>query len=188
MNLIGISIGDSNLVYQTVSQKILLKGGREHHPGRYSPVPLVYMPSQLALSYVSAITWLSFFSLSYRMKIHHLSYPITFRERERAFQLPITQQTTTSGCPANRKKIPSPESPNDTTLWASMGASKAGETKPIGAPPGNLHFFHPKNPRGKCGIRYCFVSFPKTWLSCLHDFWGSNDRKTPFNYRNIDCW
>ena len=62
-----------------------------------------------------------------------------------------------------------------------MGASKAGETKPIGAPPGDLRIFTQKSPR-KMRDAFCFFSFPKTWLSCFHDFWGSKDRKTPFNY------
>ena len=39
-----------------------------------------------------------------------------------------------------------------------MGASKAGETKPIGAPPGNLRLFTQKSPR-KMRDAFCFF-FP----------------------------
>lgn len=42
-----------------------------------------------------------------------------------------------------------------------MGASKAGETKPIGAPPGNRRLFTPKIPEENAGCVMCFFPFQK---------------------------
>lgn len=116
------------------------------------------MPSQLALSYVSAITWLSFFSLSHHIKIHHLSYPITFRE-----SFPVTRYPTNHHkwmpCQPKKKSLhrSHPMIPLCELQWELQKLVKLNPSELLL----EICEFSPKNPRGKCGMRSVFFPFQK---------------------------